>query len=332
MAGLNIAAQRLRPIAKPPQQPVVKQATPVQPVKPMGLGVGPLKPGQPGFTGYKDDVHDIAASYMSKDSRLMQGAAARGAAFANSRGMLNSSLGAQSGEAAALEQVVPMASQTAGQNFQKNMSGIRYREGSVQQEADRNLQRELQAGRISFEATQADYDRRFKERLQSGQIAHEAAQAAKDRVLKREAMRTDTNLQRQKMGMDWRQGAMERGLRERLAKLDVKSNDRRGVEAMLNNAWRDYESAQQSILTNEKIPAVERNKLLANARDMLERKMDFTQKLYGTTYSAWPKNPFASFAPPGAKPAPKNPGRAPAPPPGRTGRTSPSRPEERESE
>lgn len=78
------------------------------------------------FTQREDRVDRIAADMMKRDNPLMAKARASGMQVANRRGLLNSSLAAATAESAALDQVVPMAGQTAGQEFQKNRAGQDY--------------------------------------------------------------------------------------------------------------------------------------------------------------------------------------------------------------
>lgn len=115
--------------------------TTTQKRKPRGLAQGPsgllpqqqrqtnaagYQPGSSGYQGREDDVSKVAAGMMAKDSPLMQRAAAKGLMVANSRGLMNSSIAAGASMGSALDQVVPMASQTASQEAQKNMAGQKY--------------------------------------------------------------------------------------------------------------------------------------------------------------------------------------------------------------
>lgn len=63
------------------------------------------------------------AKVTSTDSPLLTQARTRGAQVANRRGLLNSSLGVQAGEAAVLDVALPIASQQAAQINQRNLAG-----------------------------------------------------------------------------------------------------------------------------------------------------------------------------------------------------------------
>lgn len=62
-----------------------------------------------GLGGTGVEIADIAAKIMDSNSPLMQRADAKGRAYANSRGMLNSSMAGEASQAASLDYVVPMA-------------------------------------------------------------------------------------------------------------------------------------------------------------------------------------------------------------------------------
>lgn len=83
-----------------------------------------MPPIDPKTGEYKPDtsVSDRVTGLMQKNNPLMRQARTRGAQYANRRGLLNSSMGAQAGEAAALEQVVPIASQEAQQGHQTRIA------------------------------------------------------------------------------------------------------------------------------------------------------------------------------------------------------------------
>lgn len=85
-----------------------------------------LREGGAAYQGREDNVANVAAQMMDKDSPLMQRAAQKGQLQANQRGLLNSSMAAGASMGSALDQIVPMAGQTAGQEFQKNRAGQDY--------------------------------------------------------------------------------------------------------------------------------------------------------------------------------------------------------------
>lgn len=74
-----------------------------------------------GATGDRPErVDRIAARMAGQDNALMRRAAATGLQTANRRGLGNSSIAVGASQSAVLDQVIPMASQVAQQNFQHN--------------------------------------------------------------------------------------------------------------------------------------------------------------------------------------------------------------------
>ena len=69
----------------------------------------------------QDDVASRVNALTSQDSPLIQQARSSGMATANRRGLINSSIAAGAGEAAALGAAVPIASQDASQTHNKNL-------------------------------------------------------------------------------------------------------------------------------------------------------------------------------------------------------------------
>lgn len=101
--------------------PVPTPAVPEDPIKKAGFGVG-LKSTNP---------TEIATTLMDQKSPLMQQAATRGRQYANTRGLINSSVGAQAGQAAALDAVLPLASATADINANTDARNRAGAEGMV---------------------------------------------------------------------------------------------------------------------------------------------------------------------------------------------------------
>lgn len=113
-----------------------------------------------GGTGYNTEtnVSNIAADIMAEDSRLMQLAATQGRQFANRRGLMNSSMAANAAQDAVLEQVVPMASQEAGQRFQSNRANQDYELSSLLSGQDYQQQRGLNQQNFGFETALSAQD------------------------------------------------------------------------------------------------------------------------------------------------------------------------------
>jgi len=105
-------------------------STPASPTVPTAATV-PATPGTtPGGTVNTPQLkdasvqHQLEGGLLSADSPLLKQAQFRGAAKANQRGLLNSSLGVQAGENEYYDTVLPIASQNAAQINQENLSRL----------------------------------------------------------------------------------------------------------------------------------------------------------------------------------------------------------------
>lgn len=293
------------------------QSAATGPTSTMGLGTGQQDPTKHGYNGREDDVGTIAGQMMGKDSRLMQKAAATGVQFASRRGLGNSTLAGQASQSAMLDQIVPMAGQTAGQQFQKNLSGQKYGEGLGAAAQDARLK----AGLMEREGQISRRSDAFKSGLETDRMKVDAD-------LKSELMRTQSSLtieegrfkfaqdrflQNDKQSFDRARADADNALKMQLQRVGMKGERQQAASNVLNNAFNDYEQSQQSILSNTKLPAEERNKLLENSKKMLENKINYVSKLYGGALK-WPANPFRTNSPAqkpaaGKSPATKSPAK-----------------------
>lgn len=267
------------------------------------LDAGDYAEGEAGYQGRIDDVGDVAAGMMAKDSVLMKKARADGAAFANRRGLLNSSMAGGAAESAMLDQIVPMASQTAQQRFQKNLSGQQYLEkrGLNDQTAEQQKDQTRLEGRQQRKTIGAEYDARGElSEQESQQRRQEAAQ--QQRFTMRQ-MRLDANvqsrLQREGFNQDkvlanvenafkTRQAALDRRLQRQLADKEITAEAQKGAETMVSNIFNDYEDSVRSVLNNPDIGAKQRNQLLNNAKTLMQKKMDLVTSIHSETFD-WPK-------------------------------------------
>lgn len=134
-------------------------------------------------------------------------------------------------------------------------------------------------------------DQGFRRGLQESEFEFTGSESEKERALKLDIVQREEALQREKIASDETIATADRSLRKTIASDQISANDRRGAESMINNAYRDYENALQSIMSNPDLSSEDRNKLLTNAKNMLTAKMDYATELYGTVFD-WPENPF----------------------------------------
>lgn len=275
-------------------------------------------------TGYKEREEDVAAianKYASQNNALMRRAAASGTQTANRRGLLNSSIAAGAAQGAVLDQVVPMASQTAGQNFQRNASNQDFRQNSALSYQgfgqDRVLRRD-----------QYGYDRG----LQDQRFGHERTLAKDafgyDSLLSKQAYGQQSNLQREAFGYDSRLSqqnyTQQRGLNEQgftfertLAQLDIASRERLAQQgfdverelATMQLGWNQtladmnlaaeakqaaggaiegiyaqMESSWQAILQTPEMSAADRTKAINAIQNTMKLKIAGIEALYGVDF------------------------------------------------
>jgi len=106
------------------------------------------------FSYEPDDVAEGVARVINQDSDLMKLASTRGKQYANRRGLLNSSIGAQASQAAVLDAALPIASQQSAQTYQKNLRQLDIDASAAQQRneilsRDRLMDKDV-AGRMNI--------------------------------------------------------------------------------------------------------------------------------------------------------------------------------------
>jgi hypothetical protein len=264
-----------------------RPAQTVQPVRPRGLApaLGPRAATptrrQPGGD---QRVDVLAADMMGQDSLLMQKAAAEGMQAGASRGMMNSTLSAQAGQSAALEYVVPMASQNAAQAAAQNLSAQEYVEsrGLARQGfrydkamADKNAQ--IANKQTKLQASLTEDQTRLEANLAKNQTNLEASLAQGQAAFEAELAR--------------QQAEFEAGLQTQLNAQQLAGEDRRGAEATMSNIFNDYQDSMASIMANPNLSAEERNSMIESSQAMVEDRMAMASLMYGEAFD-WPKGMF----------------------------------------
>ena len=197
---------------------------------PRGLGAPPAPSNldatapQPRNNSGGVEIADIAGQIMDTDSPLMRRADAKGRAYANSRGLLNSSMGAEASQAATLDYVVPMAQterteRGTDRRFDKQLSFDR-------EQADLNRKHEfevnekkfgydkaLQLDRLNWESGENALDRDHAFSLQKSQQTWQSGENVLDRTLQRDLQTGDQSFTAE-------QNALDRGLQTTLQSRD----------------------------------------------------------------------------------------------------------------
>tara|TARA_R110001606_G_scaffold377506_1_gene536603 strand:- start:534 stop:1115 length:582 start_codon:yes stop_codon:yes gene_type:complete len=108
----------------------------------------------------EDNVASGVENVINQNSGLMKQAATTGKQYANKRGLLNSSMGAQASQAAVMDRALPIAGQQSAQTHTKNLAQM-----------DINSASALQGNDIASKQGLMDTDIASKERIASQNIA-----------------------------------------------------------------------------------------------------------------------------------------------------------------
>jgi hypothetical protein len=312
------------PVATPaaPQTKPTPAAAPAAPVTPRnGLGAAP---GDPTYTGYQDSTAVLVNDMAQQDSLLMQQAATSGLQTANDRGMVNSSMAAGASQAATLDYIVPIASQDAAQNFNKNMSGLEQRQNLQMAKFDRNTQQTLQKTQIMADSMEAQLDRElalqqqasdqgfeagqtqvqleFQTAQLASQQAFEAQQLAAQQAFQASLDQSSQDFEQQmaefeaqqleeQREFEAQQAELDRQIQTALAEMDLGETDQAAATAMMTDAWSDYNQMYAQILANPDLSAEERQAQIQTNQEMLDDRITYTTELYGVAFD-WPENPW----------------------------------------
>ena len=177
---------------------------------------------------------------LASDSPLLTQARTRAAQVANRRGLLNSSLAVQAGEAAAFDVALPIASQEAAQVQQRNLQGRQI--ASTEGLAGRELgsRAELQAAELGS-----------RTELQAAELAS------------REAV-SQAGLAAQ----------------ERIAASNIASFDRDRATSAVALIDNSYQTAFSTIAGNENIPAATREQYLTHLAAIRDTNFELIEQLY----------------------------------------------------
>ncbi len=182
---------------------------------------------------------------------LLTRARTRAAQTANRRGLLNSAMAVQAGEAAVLDVALPIASQTAQQLHQSGLSAEQIEATERLQERELGSRSELQAADIGSRET----------------IAREAITSEETRAAAELASR---------------QAISEAGIAstEKIAASNITAYDLEKATAAIAQFDKSYQEAFQTISQNEKIPAAARDKLLRHLAAVRDSNFNLVEQLY----------------------------------------------------
>jgi len=280
------------------------------------------------YTGREDDVSVLVNDMAKQDSLLMQQAATSGLQTANDRGMANSSMSAGASQAATLDYITPIASQNATQSFNKNMSGLQTQQDLVLAEFDRDTQQKLQRTQLRADSRQAGLDRNFQTETMQAEQAFSAGQTAAQQAFEAEQLaaqqsfqsgeaQSDRDFVQEQMDFEAQQtqdardfqaaqADLDRQMQAALAEMELSDADQTAANAMMTDAFGDYNQMYAQILANPDLSADERISQINTNQQMLEDRIGFTQDLYDATFD-WPASPWTQGSRDRARPAPSSP-------------------------
>lgn len=152
-----------------------------------------------GSTDYKPDDSALVSKNLEKlisgDSQYMQAARTKAMQFANSRGLLNSSIAAGAGEAAAIESALPIATgdaninaaaQAANANAKNSfaLDANQFQRQGALAAVNAGFQKDAQAADQQFKGTQAGLDRTLKVEQFDKDLAQRDKELTSDQQIK----------------------------------------------------------------------------------------------------------------------------------------------------
>jgi|GEM_PF-1536074 len=249
--------------------------------------MGSTVPTDTGKTKFRNANVDFQVDRITqKDSPLMKRARANGEAFANARGLLNSTLAGQAGEDAVYKHVMEMAKQNAGQIHDRNISLQNFEQDSrlsdqrfVQDSrlSDRNFAQNSSLSRQGFEQ-QAELNQQtfgHQQTLQQQELANRTEIAQLDNETRREIAVVDANT------------------RLEINEATLNAQERAETSRLLQEADRTYQQAVANITANPDLPASVRTQQLNNARQVWSTSRQMVAKMYGVTLK-WPNSNASS--------------------------------------
>lgn len=165
------------------------------------MAVTDVLPKPPAVTGFgtaitpRAELDDSVASHTeaiaSEDSKLNQMARTEGLKTANRRGLLNSSMAAGASTDAVLKNAIPIASQDASQNFQKNMYERGFEMDTAKQQLDQAHQLTVQKNAFDFQGAESKLDRDLQKTIASWNLKSSDRNAAAQFLTNMESMYAD---------------------------------------------------------------------------------------------------------------------------------------------
>jgi hypothetical protein len=199
-----------------------------------------------------DSVANKVTGLLATDSPLITQAQTKAKASANQRGLLNSSMAVQAGQEAAFSAVLPIASQDASQTAQKNLSGQAFKQDTSIQAQQIQGQKDLQAS-----------DNAANMQRLTTQISSNEKLAADENALKLGIANLDVASQ------------------QKIAQMNISSTERINATNAAVNMSQVYANAYNSVMSNEKLTAAEREAQLTHISALMDSNFGLVEQIYG---------------------------------------------------
>lgn len=148
---------------------------------------------------------------------------------------------------------------------------ITSREGMASLERD--LQKAMQTADISSREGLAAAERALQQKMQYAALNTANSQQAKE-IANQQAM------QRAEIAYQNKERSLDRGLQEKLAGWNLKSSDRNAAAQFLTNMESMYADNYSSIMANTNLDAATRNAMLASAKNLRDKQLNFVEQMY----------------------------------------------------
>lgn len=246
------------------------------------------------------------ASLTKQGSPLMEQAKTDALKLSNRRGLINSSMAVGAAQDAALRTALPIASQDASSALQKQLQTQQITSTEGMQAKQIASTEGMQAKQIasteglaerqiaSSEAMQlrdiastqgiAEAERILRERLQDKTISAADQQQLRDIAFRAEQGGLDRALsetqQQRSIAAQQGEAALDRELQERLANLNLNSNDRNAAATLMTNMEAAYNDQYAAIMANTNLSAEQRTQQLNAAKSLRDTRLNFVEQLY----------------------------------------------------
>lgn len=282
-----------RTLPKRPSQTPPKPMNVSAPMPDNGRGLG-ARPEEAGYRG--TDVSKIAAEMMNNDSPLMRRAETQGMQYANKRGMLNSSMAAGASTTAALDQIVPMASQESSQRHARRLSyqefeqakdlsdqafehemGLskeQYRQNLELQERDQTFTSSEREATFRNTMEQLGVEQAFAASQSEAERAHAAEMLAKE-------LHSDMELAQLDAATRENLVRIEGEVQERLTNMELDAANAEIAMDMFVSMHGQYNQTLQTIINNPDLAAEDRNALINAQQGLLDAQLTAIEGMSG---------------------------------------------------